>query len=219
MPDMNKLEINGVVYDVRDPTKAPAGHGLGAAQYWSGDLDTLVLPGWYYTDKSLTVASITAGYWYIHVSSYSGGTVHCTQKLYPGASAYAGVEIVRTKISNVWQPADVSNPPMVPGQEYRTRERYNNKPVYCKLVNFGALPNNTSKNVVYYGADPGASAVTSLVATLSDGNILHAGMGKDRTHSGTGTIWLDCTKYNIRIVTDADFSGVTAMVAVKYTKD
>jgi hypothetical protein len=39
------------------------------------------------------------------------------------------------------------NPPMVPGTEYRTTERFNNKPVYTKVINFGALPNATEKKV------------------------------------------------------------------------
>ena len=32
------------------------------------------------------------------------------------------------------------NPPLIVGTEYRTKERYNGKPVYVKVVNCGAMP-------------------------------------------------------------------------------
>ena len=39
----------------------------------------------------------------------------------------------------VWLPFEWVNPPLNPGVEYRTTERYNGKPVYVKLVNCGAI--------------------------------------------------------------------------------
>lgn len=39
------------------------------------------------------------------------------------------------------------NPPMVAGTEYKTVERYQGKAVYAKLVDAGALPNNTAKTL------------------------------------------------------------------------
>lgn len=116
--------------------------------------------------------------------------------------------------TNEWQ-----TPPMLLGVQYRTTERYLDKIVYAKLVNFGALPNAQSKNVAYYGTDPGTTAVVSMTAMMSNGNVLHAGLGKDRSVSTTGTITLDCTRFNIRIHTDANFSSLTAYVLVKYTLD
>lgn len=113
---------------------------------------------------------------------------------------------------DIWQ-----TPPFALGVQYATTERYLGKTVYAKLVNFGALPNAQSKNVTYYGTDPGTTAVVSMTAMMSNGNVLHAGLGKDRSVSTTGTITLDCTRFNIRIHTDADFSSLTAYVLVKYT--
>lgn len=50
------------------------------------------------------------------------------------------------------------NPPLEPGEEYRTIERYRGKPVYVMMVDFGKLPNKSEKFVVigkpeeyYYG--------------------------------------------------------------------
>ena len=39
------------------------------------------------------------------------------------------------------------NPPMVLGEEYRTTERYNGSPVYTKALDFGNLPNSTTKSM------------------------------------------------------------------------
>lgn len=41
------------------------------------------------------------------------------------------------------------NPPMELGVEYKTTERYMGKPVYVKVVDFGALPNATYKPVAH----------------------------------------------------------------------
>ena len=123
----------------------------------------------------------------------------------------------KAKYSGVWQPLEWVNPPMVLGTEYRTVERYKGKVVYAKLVDFGALPNNTKKTVDYYS--DGATAPVSLTAMLSTGNVLSAGKGMDRYITAEKNVWLDCSKKYIRIVTDGDYSTVTANVLVKYVKD
>lgn len=40
------------------------------------------------------------------------------------------------------------NPPMVPGVEYRTTERYNNLPVYTAIIDGGAIPSTNSQKFV-----------------------------------------------------------------------
>lgn len=46
--------------------------------------------------------------------------------------------LYRAKYNGVWNPWEYINPPMVAGEEYRTTERYNGKPVYAKLVSYYA---------------------------------------------------------------------------------
>lgn len=41
---------------------------------------------------------------------------------------------IKKKYNGVWTPLEWVNPPMVLGVEYRTTERYNDKPVYTKLI-------------------------------------------------------------------------------------
>jgi hypothetical protein len=109
------------------------------------------------------------------------------------------------------------NPPMLLGTQYRTTERYLGKVVYAKLVDFGALPNAGNKTVAYYGK--GSTSVVDLRIMLSDGCMLSAGYGRDRGHNTSSGMYIDCTKYNVRIYTEADFSGLTAYALVKYTID
>lgn len=108
------------------------------------------------------------------------------------------------------------NPPMVVGTEYCTPERYMGKPVYTKLINFGALPNTTSKNVAH--ATSVNQIIISLHGQLSDGVPFSTGYNMTRT-SGSKKFWVDATKWNIRILTEADMSTLTAYVHVKYVKE
>lgn len=109
------------------------------------------------------------------------------------------------------------NTPMLVGTEYRTTERYMGKIVYAKLVNFGALPNNTTKQVGY--CSDGSTGAVSLKAIFADGNVVYGGTGKDLDLGKSYNLTLDCTKYNIRICTDYDFSSRSAYVLIKYTLD
>lgn len=103
------------------------------------------------------------------------------------------------------------------GVEYRTTERYLGKPVYAKAVNFGALPNNTSKNVAHASAVD--QTIIALDGVLSDGCHISSGNNRDRSVSSTANIIVDNTKWNIRVLTEADFSSLTATFIVKYVKE
>lgn len=86
-------------------------------------------------------------------------TIHC--KLYKFASTNALAEFRTTNSVGVtiigyrgygdagWKPIELLNPLMSLGVEYRTTERYKEKPVYVKLVNFGNLPNETNMGVAH----------------------------------------------------------------------
>lgn len=196
---------------------APAGYGLGGAKrIAAADLDSTTAPGFYDIAETMTVNNITANYWYMIVSAYGSGAAHCSQELRPVGIAKCRLE--RTKNTGTWGDWGCDNPPLVLGVEYRTTKRYNDKPVYIKAINFGALPATASKNVGYYSAAPGATA-TSVRVLLSDGCVLTSGYNKDMSLSTVYGIWVDNTKYNVRIVTEADFSSVTAIAIVEYTKD
>lgn len=49
---------------------------------------------------------------------------------------YNGNKALKCKLSGHWDPWEWENPPMTPGIEYRTTERFDGSPVYCGLVSY-----------------------------------------------------------------------------------
>lgn len=111
--------------------------------------------------------------------------------------------------NGTWLPWEYDNPPLALGVEYRTTERYLGKPVYCKLVNFGALPNATQK-VVKHNI-PNVSSVISVYGSAQDQAIVVGAFGMQVTG-------INADNTNVAIWTSADLSNYSAYVAIKYTK-
>ena len=112
------------------------------------------------------------------------------------------------------------NPPMIPGVEYRTTERWNGKPVYATLLDFGALPNNNRKGVVAnINKAPKFNIVGGLVAYLSSGFTIN-GVGYDAGYFINGShIMVTSFANQVVINTDYDASGVSAYVLVKSVQE
>lgn len=110
-------------------------------------------------------------------------------------------------LDKVWESEyEYLNPPMQLGVEYRTTERYLGKPVYCKLVNFGALPNKTSKDVII-ASDISAAASVDVIGTA--GALL-------TNYDGITSV--SCSPGAIRIATSVDMSDTSVYCLCKYTK-
>lgn len=116
-----------------------------------------------------------------------------------------------------WKQWEYVNPPMELGVEYRTTERYLGKPVYVKLVDFGALPNTASKYV-----DPNISNFEKLIEPMTititgpDGAVHDSPLLDDTTILGRS--WFKMASGGIAIRTTADQSKDSAVVKLKYTK-
>ena len=124
----------------------------------------------------------------------------------------------RVHSSGTWYPWEWVNPPMAAGIEYRTTERYQGKPVYVKLVNFGALPNATTKNVEYGDSvcrpifGYGISTSNNTFPTVNYGGILADSFNSSRVIS----LWFNLN--TVSISCGGDRSTVNAYVFVKYYK-
>lgn len=109
------------------------------------------------------------------------------------------------------------NPPMESGKEYRTTERYLGKPVYVKLVDFGALPNSTTKYV-----NPNITNFEKLIEPMTvkitgpDGAVHDSPLLEDTTILARS--WFKMASGGIAIRTTADKSTDSAVVKLKYTK-
>ena len=102
------------------------------------------------------------------------------------------------------------NPPMVLGEEYRTTERYNGSPVYTKVLDFGNLPNTTTKSI-----NCGVHASNMLSMTLRA--VATAEMTNEiggSAYAGTIFMW----ESTICIRTPSDKSSFHGYITTKYTK-
>lgn len=105
------------------------------------------------------------------------------------------------------------NPPMLLGVEYRTTERCMGKPVYVKLVNFGAIPTSGTTKSVEHGIS-NVGFVIHVFGTTSAGFSIPYGSNTDRIYMGANT-----THINIEnAVSSFDASAYSAYVIIKYTK-
>lgn len=188
---------------------APAGFGLGASCQDISDWNNAIESGFFQG----SVNAPTAASWYGYVVRHATGYV--IQVAFTLAYGSAVQQAIRVMYGGTWQPWEYVNPPMSLGNEFRTTERYNGKPVYAKLVNFGALPNGTNKNVAH--AKDVDQTVIYLQGVLSNGVPFSTGYNHSRT-SPSVKFWVDATAWSIRILTEGDMTAVTATVLVKYIK-
>ena len=208
--------------------KAPAGFGFGDAvqsiettsaeesyETYCAKVDT-VLDGMPNKTAKLVLAYPPAVY------GKAGTTISL---LYKGDANYAvlsnigsadtalcGWRMIKLKKSSsdpsAWQPFEWEHPPMRTGIEYRTTERHNNKPVYKKAVNTGALSAGTSKSVAHGVQDIGLR-LSALYGLNNDGDNLVG-------NPGITGILVDGS--NITITTAAGFSTSNSWVVIAYTK-
>lgn len=111
---------------------------------------------------------------------------------------------------SVWLPFEWSNPPLQIGVEYRTTERYLGKPIYVKLVNFGALP-NTSYKLVNVAKNSQVIRVSGLV---SNNRTIPGAFGTENNR----LVIANGDSSNIMIKTYADESASAANVTAWYIK-
>ena len=115
-----------------------------------------------------------------------------------------------------WSEWEYENPPLVPGTEYRTTRRYNGKAIYTKAVDFGALPNATSKTVSCGVA--GANVVSWRAVILSSTN--NAGIFPWYDSSGNllAMAYINSSG-SIYVKTFSNQSAATAKFIVEYVKE
>ena len=189
-----------------DTNAAPAGYGLGEAGGKYVDDINITRNGWFLIRPD-TIGG-TGQYALVRVDAHDAENVH--QTAYSGYATSTGF-IVQRRVcwKGVWGEWECENPPMVVGQEYRTTERYMGQAVYCKMVNFGALPNTSSKTVAHGIENKYLNVRASLSAGNTSAIFNHYNSIEKMTADST----------NITIFTNADLSGFTTVyVTLWYTK-
>ena len=196
---------------------APDGFGLGGdATYLSADTDlnNITDNGWYQFGPNPIHAPTDQDGWrgaYSPMFVKGRNAENLTQTIFCSNNVtYYGCQIKRVCASGTWYPWEWINPPMQLGVEYRTTERYLGKPVYVKAVNFGTLPNATTKTMTW--ATSGVVlAVLSVEATSSQGTPV----GLGASLSGTE---ITATTTTLYIKSSGNYSTDTAVFRLKYTK-
>lgn len=191
--------------------KAPAGYGLGGWSTSVTDFNEAFGSGWYYGNN---VAN--APFHYSFVFAMKANDDRVIQIAYDVAqiesSKYAyGASAIRRYLAGVWGEWEYVNPPMLPGVEYRTTERWNGKVVYTKLINFGALPNATIKTVKI-GLD--ASQIFHVDFKVYNGEEMCSDVGN---HVYNCAVYVYNTE--LTVVAKADMSAFNGFAALRYTKD
>jgi hypothetical protein len=100
---------------------------------------------------------------------------------------------------------------MAPGTEYRTMERWQGMPVYTKLIEFGALPNATSK-IINHGLGNITTLSISMFCKKSDWCFSLPG----NTENEPSVLF---SRDNIQVITTVDRSAYNGYATVKYLKN
>lgn len=100
------------------------------------------------------------------------------------------------------------------GTEFATNEYIDGKQVYGKIIDFGALPNNTSKRVAH-GLDLSSITLYKLYGMTSNGMTLPC----YRSNSQYGIELYFADSNSIEIVTHMDRSAYIARITLYYTKN
>ena len=198
---------------------APAGYGLGENSALAQNWNTQARNGFY---KEKRNGPDGENLWYgITCSGYSGET---TQLAFNPNSV--GVTMaLRHKNNNNPDEWEYVNPPMLEGVEHRTTERFNDKPVYTKLINAGTLPaGNLTKFVTI--AQERVDVMELKGFMTRDDNGGYFPLPHFDGVSGNLDAYIPYVAYivdsgstlvNIRALTD--MSNYTAYITVKYTKN
>ena len=122
-----------------------------------------------------------------------------------------------------WRPLEYINPEMDIGVEYRTTERYFGKPVYVKVVNFGALPNAGIKDVEHGLTNVSSVWIDSSKSVIANSSQfpLAGGTNLLPIHPGITRIILRInsdSKGVITVDTNMNLSAYRAAFCIKYTK-
>lgn len=199
---------------------APSGYGYGGApiylgkQYSEPELDAALTNVYSQLADCETKLIYWEGAgswrWFAQMarSSANYGTVlaHCAEN--------GGSIILKTLSSGTWQPLEWENPPMVPGVEYRTTERWNGHPVYTAAVNmgtsasglFGVDTDFTCTNVIRWAGMNGGNALPFINQTL------------DNQYSVWATAYNNSGHVKVMLMCNSGASGASAIVQVWYVK-
>lgn len=217
LTDEQKAQARGNI------NSAPGGFGLGEPPKYIADANDAVNNGWYAIDMStLNLPTLNSPMWnytYLKVDAGNRPDVYIKQTITSPYGVWHQCEVTRCfySVRGGWQPWEWVNPPMQLGTEYRTTERYQGKPVYAQLVNFGYGPNNTNAHVTKTIENIGG--IVRWSGVMSDGcpfpfdNHMYS-----PSHVVNGIVYKTSNNLHVDLYANEDKSTTTMYIFVFYTK-
>ena len=222
--------VNGL--DTALQNNDPRQWGLGTVGkrlYSSDDLNTIWKSGFYSwggSDKPTNfIENAPSAFWVsaMEVISYGDGGVNI-QRVWGLDTASAPILVQRVKYGNTIRPWEYVNPPMSLGEEYRTTERFNGKPVYVKTIASGAMPAAAGfANRIYVDSTVKKNDVDTMIewrGRVSSGAhhfFLPVNTHNDSVINLTGYL-TEYTNYGVYIEASDDYSAYSGTLTFKYTK-
>ena len=193
---------------------APGGYGLGETPKYIANANDAVKNGRYAIDKNtLNLPGPIMDMWeytYLKVDVGNRPDAYIKQTITSPYQGWHQCEVTRCFYDprGGWQPWEWVNPPLLLGVEYRTTERYVGSPVYVKLVDFGALPNNNQKDVSVLDAGTMKCGIDlKMITSNNQAFKQYNGITVQVLQNGVITV---ATNYNL--------STIKAFFLIKYTK-
>lgn len=203
---------------------APSGYGLGGVSRDTTDWNNEKLNGWYRdagkAANSPFPNSFTVGF----VTNYVDD---CIQNVYSRTGKTLGNYVLHAmRVFNAdaeeWGEWEYVNPVMADGKEYRTTERYNNKPVYARLYTYPGVTPNGYGEVLHGIADIKEIVRANGVAYDSagvNGKIIGTVGNTGMLLEGTSAVsFVEVSNKYVAIHAGGNMVGKTLKVAMYYTK-
>lgn len=203
---------------------APDGYGLGTTAVTltaSDDLDNVSGSGWYYWGSSIPANAPSL----LHFDSTPG---YCSMFIISDVQIVFSYNdrnniAIRSKNNSGFIPWEYVNPALKPGVEYRTTERYLGKPVYIRLEEVAALPNNTTLTVSNVGVPSGGTLYVDNIVDYraefySNSNVYSIPYNDVvDVPECNGSRYGNGITYSIR-TKEVDYSDYAGRIWIKYTK-
>ena len=185
------VELAFQSFDLEKIGAAPSGYGYGGLAIQLGNianetvLETALSSVYDKMEptetKLVTYVDWTAWRWFgiLSKSSENNGS------FVAHSAVYGGGKIVKTKNSGAWKPVEWENPPMMPGVEYRTIERWNGNVKYKKLIKYTtaeALTGSMTLSIPH--GISGLSTVLSIQSTTNGYVLPYVTAGSSLSISG-----------------------------------
>lgn len=209
---------SGTAVTVDTYAAAPSGYGLGGAEYFTAEqINSLCKPGFYYSNKEMTIAGYTTSRWWMEVYAYGEGATFSTQRITTYYSG-KGHTAERHKLSEVWGEWAWVNPPMILGSEYRTIETHNSKVVWTALFNAGTFVSSSGGLDVHTGI-----LATSILRYSGEcgGFVLPIIWDKsfDNPYTLIPQMYVDSGEIRVILKGGSKYDNKNVYIRVWYTKD